>query len=328
MDYEMEKKSNVGKIAGLFIIFLVLGIVMNYFYIVFQDNAMYDMLAVAITVGLTFLLAVIVYVCKRVMVITNRAAAFVWVLIALLIMYYLNWNMFFALWYSRDYGYNTRAFFDFFILMEWTRWVITSPANPVAEFVSDIRYFNSTGTWSWGDGAVWTGTRLAIVWIVEFLIIFVPPLFVAAIDPGVYLPSRNVFADPKQLDYAFEEFDDTELSRINDGYIDTIIEKPLATDRNRMNAVALCIVGEEPTEYIAVYKAQFNGKTGELELGGRRSTVMLTMEKIDELKRGLENKHRPVEVKEPEQSSDTSPEEPSADPLEKPPEENNSDYNF
>ncbi|MCL1862754.1 MAG: hypothetical protein FWF78_04210 [Defluviitaleaceae bacterium] len=288
---DVKRKSNIVGLIALFVILVVLGLALGYLYIALLDIMTSAWLAIIVSLGFGGLLAITVFFVRFCMVITNRLASFFVVLAGLSIVYYLKWSVFFALWFARFNDYDIGMFADFSVLMEWTGLIISYHfAYPVSEFIYDLTFFNYHGTWSW-DGTMVTGVVLGVIWFVEFLIIFVPSLYVAVIEPGVYLESRGVFAEIKLMNYALSSFDENDLTKINEGFIAPIIEKPLATDRNQINAVALCYEKDQLTEYIAIFRATLDDKTGELSTGKRLTTVALSVEKVEELKAEMEKKH-------------------------------------
>jgi hypothetical protein len=294
MEKEFEKKSNFVGLAVMFVVLLAVGVVLNFIYIVFMDNVPYIMLAFFATLGYGGVLAGIVFFARKWFVIRNKIPVIILVVIAFFILYFVQWNMFIALWYARwETGYMLRAVLDFPDYMDWFYWLITYDlSNPIGELISDIRFVNFYGTWGLSEDANITGAPLTIVWIVEFLIMLGLPIIAAVTEPGVYLEEENVYADPTLLNYAFEEFDEYELSRIAEGDIEPITEKTFATapEINPFNVVAICYVKKEPTDYIAIYTGIVDKKTQGLLRQKHITTARLSYEKIEKIKSALEEK--------------------------------------
>ena len=302
---DFEKKSDVLGLIAMFIIFIVFGMVLNYVYIVLQDVIPNLLLAGLAGVGYGFVLLCVVMFLKRILKITSNVPACILIILAMLFIYYMNWTMFIALWIPR-FGfeingelvyYYMRPILDFRMYMDSIWWILTDvPEGRITHLIEDIRFLNEVGTWGTG-GAAWTGARIGIVWVGEFLIMFILPVYAAAVTWGLFLHEKNAWADTRLLPYAFAIFDKQSLTRIEEGDIQAIIEQPLASSSTGIMAVALCYVNEERTEYIAVFNASFD-KKGEMNSGSLQASARLTLEKIDELVKTLEEKYTETNISE------------------------------
>ncbi|MCL2405653.1 MAG: hypothetical protein FWC92_08920 [Defluviitaleaceae bacterium] len=287
---EVKRKSSL---AGLIVLFLALtpiGVVLSYFYIMFQVNA-HDIWANIIAnfaVGL--ILAAVVWVIKRMMRITNDAMSLVVVVISLAITMFVMWNMWFGLMVEVLYLHReVAALADMGSILSATR------ANIVGEnelsFIGQLQYFNERGTWSL-NGYQWYGLRLSAVWAGEMLVLVAFSLMVAYASVGLYLEEKGAWVKEKLMNYGFSAFDDNELDQLASGDIEVVLAKPLETQGEAMNAIAVCYHKGEPTEFIALYKAGWD-RDGSLTKGRHIMTVKLGIDKIDVLDTSLQAIHYP-----------------------------------
>jgi len=299
---EVEKRSNLLGLIILFFVFTLTGILLSFFYVIFQTSATDIWANIIGTFVISGVLAGIAWVIKRLLKITNNAMALLVVAIGIVIVLYVMWSMWFVSMFEFYYG--TGQLFgirDIGTLFAETRaMVFDSP-----EFMNFLRHFNEYGTWTINDNA-WTGAILWVVWAGETLIILSIPLLAAYASAGLFISEIGAWVEERLMNYGFTAFDDHELDRIGMGEIDPILEKPLETRNGSMNAVAVCYHKGEATDFIAVYKAHWD-KEGALSKGRHIMTVNIGAEKIDTLDSGLQAKHYPSMAKKSE-----SPVEPIA----------------
>ena len=133
-----------------------------------------------------------------------------------------------------------------------------------------------------------------VAWL-EVLVIISPALFFACQPSGVYLPNYNRWARIRLLDYGFKPFSDYELEQLSAGETDCFEHKPIdLTGLDRINGVALCYVDKKMTEYIAIFKANWN-RQGYIERGKLLLLTPLTFETIELLQARLYTLHRESE---------------------------------
>ena len=289
---EAARKSNLMGLAVLFVALTPLGVVLSYFYIFFQAN-IHDIWINVIAVFVAgAILAVIVWIIKRLLKITNNIMSVVMTALSLAVIVYVMWNMWLVLMFERFYiGRDMQMLGDLGEFVALTREMIFVNT----EAMDLLRRFNEHGTWYINEN-VWSGAMLYMVWAGEMLIIVALPLLAAYAAAGLYITELGAWVNEKLMNYGFTAFDDHELDRLASGDIDAILEKPLETRNGPMNAVAVCYIKGEPTEFIAVYKATWD-KDGGLSKGRHIMTVQLGLEKIDALDAGLQAKHYPAPIK-------------------------------
>jgi len=289
---EAEKRSNLLGLIMLFIIFTPLGIVLSYFYIFFQANIHYLWLNIIAVIVVGGILAAIVFIIKRIFKITNNIMSVIVVAISLAIIVFVMWNMWFVLMFERFVlERDMHVFSDLGEFVSLTREMIF--VDP--EFMNFLRLFNEYGTWHINYNT-WTGAMLAIVWVAELLGVVVLPLLAAYAAAGLFITELNAWVEERLMNFGFSAFDDYELDRLASGDINVILEKSLETRNGQMNAVAVCYHNDEPTDYIAVYRAHWD-KEGALAKGRHIMTVQLGQEKIDTLDAALQAKHFPTPEK-------------------------------
>ena len=310
---EAEKRSNFLGLILLFVIFTPLGIVLSYFYVMFQSN-IHDIWAnIIATFVMGGVLAVIVWILKRMLKVTNNAMAFAVITVSMIIVMYLMWSMWITLIYERFiFEREFRVFGDIGEFIAATRVLIFNHHSPgrIAEFTADLRFINENGTWHINNN-VWTGLRLGAVWVGETVVIAGLPLIAAFAAAGLFIAELNAWVEERLMNFGFAAFDDYELDRIASGDIDAIIEKPLEARNGPMNAIAVCYLKDEPTDFIAIYKASWD-KEGALSKGRHIMTVQLGQEKIDALDSGLQAKHFPTPT--PKAASTETTPDPQAQP--------------
>jgi len=286
---EAKKKSNLLGLIVLFVVFTIIGIAISYFYIMFQVNAHDIWLNIIANFVFGLALAATVWIIKRLMRITNDVMSFVLVVLSLAVIMYVMWNMWFVLMLEMLYRFrDVEVLSDAGRILSYTREMLGESGY----FIGRLRYFNERGTWSL-NGNQWSGLILAAVWAGEMLVMAVFPLMAAYASVGLYLAEQGAWVQEKLMNYGFSAFDDYELDRLASGDIDVILEKPLETRGEAMNAVAVCYHRGEPTEFIALYKADWD-RDGTLSKGRHIMTVKLGIEKIDALDVGLQAVHYPT----------------------------------
>ena len=285
---EAESRSNILGLIVLFAVFTFLGIVLSYFYLLAQVNIHRFWGHIIAVFAMGAVLALIVWLVKRLMKITNNVMSLIVIIISLVIVIYVMWGMWFALMIEMLYfRVDVRVFASMGSLVERARGIIFNPS----EFFEHLGYFNRRGTWSF-DGNQFNGLPLGLLWASEVLVIIVFPITTAYAAAGLYLTELNAWVQERLMNYGFSAFDDYELDRIASGDIDTILEKPLESQGGPMNAVAVCYHKNEPTEFVAIYKAYWD-KNGVLSKGRHIMTIKLDPEKIDALDAGLQAAHFP-----------------------------------
>jgi len=285
---EVGKRSNLLGLLILFAVYTALGVLLGFFYVIFQTrvhDVWGNVIAVAVFAGL---LGGVAWIVKRLCKITNNAMAMILVAIGTAIVLYVVWTMWIVVIFELFYrsGENLGVGDIGFVLSEVRYMTFVNQ-----EFVRFIRHFNDTGTWTI-DGDVWYGAILWAVWGVETIVIAVIPIIAALSSAGLYIAEVGGWVDERLMNYGFVAFDDYELESIGAGDINAIIEKPLEIRNSTMNAVAVCYHKGEPTDYIAIYKAHWD-KEGALSKGKHIMTVQLGAEKIDTLDAALQAKHFP-----------------------------------
>jgi hypothetical protein len=308
---DTEKRTSFGGLIGLLLIFTLFGFVLSWLYLGLVDVVPYIWPIILITAFFGMALAHAVRFLKKNFKITSAVGPLIMVIVGLLLINFMRWQMFFAIWYTR---YTFDEFYWWFEIaylrplwqipefLDAVAWIFAFPFDPannttlLGEFVSDLIWFNEVGTWGLGQD-VWTGTMLTLVWIAELLIICVPAIIAAVTPVGVFLHNKGTWADPVYLTYEFEEFTDEELDRLARGEIEIVINKPTVSmiHKGRVSKVAICYLGSEPTEYIAVVRAKAGKGTddkGKLS-GGHRllRSIRLSHEKVAELQQKLSEKH-------------------------------------
>ena len=263
---EIEKRSNVVGLILLFVTLSIVGSILALFYIAFQDWVPNLWVAAGAGVAFGFVLAWIVKTCKKQFKITSTVGCVVVVCLALFIIHYLKWNMFFSLWWYRiiywEHGldlphmfHDFGGFLDQFIAI--TAWHITD----VGEFINDFRIFNEAGTWTtdfafdfYARGENVHGPVLTVIWLAEFLIISIIPIVAAAKSAGIFLASMDSWARASFHPYDFTVFTEEELDRISQGETNIIINKPLVSYGGLRHNVADLYVGTQMTDYIGIFQ--------------------------------------------------------------------------
>ena len=286
---EAESRSNFLGLFVLFAVVTIVGTVLGYVYIIFQVNIHDIWLNMIAVFVFGLFLALVVWLVKRLLKITNNVMSVVVVFIGLALAMYLMWGMWFALMYETLYRRvpEVGVFLSLGDVTRGARAIIMEPS----QFLDDLLYYNRRGTWSVNDNQ-WTGLPLAFVWIMEVFVNVVPALLVASTAAGLYLIELNAWVKERLMNYGFTAFEAYELDQIAAGNIDVILEKPLEAHGGPMHAVAVCYLKGEPTEFIALYKADWD-KEGALVKGRHVMTVRLGLEKIDALDAGLQAIHYP-----------------------------------
>ncbi|MCL2378500.1 MAG: hypothetical protein FWC77_05160 [Defluviitaleaceae bacterium] len=302
---EAIRRNNLLGLIVLFVVLTPVGVILSYFYIMFQINAHAVWINIIANFVFGILLFVLVWVIKRLMRVTNDFMSLFVVIISLAIIVFVMWNMWFALMVEILYHpiNNISVFSDMWHMLRTTSDIIFGSGSiasqlrvhhiaPEGNFTEMLRYFNARGTWSL-NGGQWTGLMLAAVWAGELLVIAVFPIMVAYSSVGLYLAEQGAWVQEKLMNYGFSAFDDDELDQLASGDIDVILQKPLESQGEPMHAIAVCYHKGEPTEFIAIYKAGWD-RDGTLAKGRHIMTVKLGVEQIDALDAGLQAKHYPT----------------------------------
>lgn len=290
---EAQGRNNILGLINLFGIFTILGVLLSFFYVIFQTTVQElwaNVLAVFVMGGV---LAGIAWLTKRLAKITNNFMSLVVITLAMIIVLYVMWNMWFAVGfdyisYREGVLDSPRGLSNFGAVIAGTRAMITGDYT----FTYLLRGFNDRIALYIGDTAVNNVIRGAI-WGSETLILVIFPLMAAYATVGLFITELNSWVSERLMNYGFSAFDDYELDQIAAGDIEAIIEKPLEARSGAMSAVAVCYHKGEPTDFIAVYNAAWD-KEGVLSKGRHIMTVRLGADKIDELDAGLQAKHYPV----------------------------------
>ncbi|MCL2203480.1 MAG: hypothetical protein FWB88_06040 [Defluviitaleaceae bacterium] len=139
------------------------------------------------------------------------------------------------------------------------------------------------------------GLAMQAIWALEAAAIALPPLYMALRRAGIYLPGYNRWAQVRLMDYGFKPFTDTELDRLAAGETEIFMKKPIdLTGLNRIHAVGLCYVDKRLTEYLAVFKANWD-RQGNMEKGPLLLLAAMPIEKIEDLQGVLYEIHRESE---------------------------------
>jgi len=256
------------------------------------------------------ILAGVVWLAKRLLKITTISIPVVIISVGMLIVLFYVWSMWFALWRLRlvdpvpahEYELwglilqpayeSVRVFLDFGTYMSSLRVVLFTQHRPIISgFMENLRYYVARGTWGFND-TWWSGWMLAATWLAEALVIAVLPIIAALSSSGLYLQELDAWVKPKFMNFGFSAFDDHELDKIASGDINVIINKPLEHLNGLMHAVAVCYHKGEPTDFIAIYQAQWD-KHGVLDKNRHEMTIKLGAERIDALDTGLHAVHYP-----------------------------------
>jgi len=308
---EAANKNNLLGILVLFVVFTTLGILLSFFYVILQTTSENIWINIFSPFILSGVLAGIAWLCKRFLKITSDVLSLIVVAVGMIIILFVMWNMWFGA--SLDHAeylhhFGTldypRTFGDIGIIFSNTRETIFNEYS----FLDTLREFSQQSTWRINE-EFWSGPVLWTVWGTETLILLAFPLLAAYASAGIYILELGVWVKERLMNYGFTAFEAFELDRISMGEIEPILEKPLETKNGPMNAVAVCYYKGEPTDFIAVYKAQWDNE-GVLSKSRHIMTVNLGAEKIDALDAGLQAKHYPDVAKKEE----SQPEEESIAP--------------
>ncbi|MCL2501257.1 MAG: hypothetical protein FWE90_13120 [Defluviitaleaceae bacterium] len=137
---------------------------------------------------------------------------------------------------------------------------------------------------------------MRMIGAVEAAVIAIPPVFMGFRRAGVFLPRYNRWADLRLMDYGFIPFSDRELDKLAMGNVEEVfLRKHIdLTGLKSIHAVALCYADNRLTEYLAVFKADWN-KRGRMEKGSLLLLAVLTVEQIEDLQALLYEIHREAE---------------------------------
>ena len=310
---------NIIGLLILFVVFTAAGTVLAYVYLGAIDFIAYIYPNVLIAAGYGVVMFFLVFATKKMFKITNNAGAIIVIILGIVIINYFKWQIYFGVWYTRFTGQDL-SFIEIRYVLDALRQMILYPfehnINPVTEFFRDLRFFNSMGTWTFGEDAnAVTGIWLGLIWSAEFIIMFGASIIAAATTVGILLPGYGKLASPKYLLYNFVPFTGEQtdsLAAYKD--INVILSQPLAgansvlsTDKDGIvsvvrdfdddtGVIAHLHVNDQPTEYILISKINAKSWT-QGDLAGKWSApIPLGMEAIENLKEELAKLHDVPEV--------------------------------
>jgi len=354
MDTVVEKKPlDLFASLLLFLIVSVLGTALTWLYLGLMDVVPYIIVCIIIAVVYGGIMFGVVFWLKKTLRISNTVMAVIATLLAVIVINYFKWQIFFGVWYARVEGFDL-SFFNLPYVIGELLYTIQYPyahgLNPVGVFLNDFRLFLDFGTWGLSDSGNVRGVLLGIVWAGEFVIIFGLAIAGAIASVGILLPGTRQWAQPLYLVYNFETLESFQIERLAEyKEIDIILNQPLAgtnseASTNEQGTVILSRYisgattvsniahlhsGDTPTDYIMVSEtktSQVNIMQGQ-KTGKSSAPIYLGLEKIEELKQALRSKHLQEPVTAPKndkvdematsdidlQFTDTCPGEPTSD---------------
>jgi len=249
---------------------------------------------------LAFVFYITTKTCMSAFKLSGGAGVIFTVILALLVIHFLKWNMFFTLWWWRiwhwNYGFELYSMFtDFAGYLSYFGYITLWHLFDWTEFLSDFMFFNYYGTWATADtyarGENVRGISLALIWIGEFFLLSIPPIVIAATGKakGVFIEGVDIWAMPSRMPFRFHTFSNEEMDAIEYGDINIIINRPLAGSYEpNCVVVADLYAGSELTDYIAIFKANDNDSS----IGNHIRTIRLGRDKIRELDEKLRLTHR------------------------------------
>jgi hypothetical protein len=252
----------VGLLA-LFFLYVLAGILLSFAYSVYMER-MENLAGLAIApVFFGAMLGGAVFGLKRFFKIVFDLPALIMIIGGSTAVYFMMWG-----------GFPLRGEAEFLALAEWE----------MPEILAEI-----IGEWELPVIA------MRLLGILEAAAIALPPVYMAFKRTGVYLPRPNRWADVRLMDYGFIPFTDRELDKLAVGNTDIFMRKPIdLTGLERIHGVALCYVDNRLTEYLAVFKADWN-RQGYIEKGQLLLLIALTVEQIEALQAALYEIHRESE---------------------------------
>jgi len=327
MNDTMEQKPlNLGKLLVYFVAFTIAGSALAYIYLGAIDMIPFIQanffIAIGYGAGLYFVIARL----KKWLKITNNKGATLFTVLGIIIINYLKWQTFFAVWYTRGMGFDI-SYFNVHYVLDALEWIIHYPfahgLNPVIEFFRDLSSFNYYGTWYLFDRPL-RGVVLGIIWVIQFIILFGPPLMSAWEPVGIMLNGQ--WSRPRYQLYNFEPFADEQIERLAD-FLDTkiILEQPLAGNNSKLAAdehgityahtdeeiigkislVAQLYAGDTPTDYIVISTGTVLPKRAAGDMFGKPSKpIQLGAEKITELMDALMTLHGETDEDDVDNDSD------------------------
>jgi len=328
-DVTQKKPLNIGGLIVLFLLLSLVGTGLAWLYLALIDTVMNIWVNIFIAVGYGVIMYFVAFYTKKILKISNNIGAVIVAILAVVVINYFKWQMYFGVWYTRDMGVEL-SFFNLPYVLEALEFMVRYPfiqgINPVSEFFSDLMIFNESGNWTiFGGTDAVTGIPLAIVWLLEFAILFGVLVLGAAAKIGILLPGTREWASPLYLVYNFQAFDDYQLERIA-SYQETevITNQPLAganseistdehgnvflrkyiTGGGAVSHVAHLHTGTTPTDYIMISetKASQVSMTQGQVAGKSSAPINLGLEKIEELKVALKKLHVKEPVAPPQES--------------------------
>ena len=320
-DVMQKKPLNIVGLIAMFVLLSLAGTVLAWLYLALIDTVMNIWVNFFIAAGYGGIMYFLAYVIKKGFKISNNVGAVIVAILAIVVINYFKWQMYFGVWFYRDHGIDV-SFFNVPYVLEaleiMVRYPFTEGLNPLAVFFADLLEFNRTGNWGVFDFDVITGIPLAIVWLGEFAVLFGALVLGAATTIGILLPGTREWASPLYLVYNFQPFDDYQLERLKSYQeTDVITNQPLAganseistdehgnvslrkyiTGGGTVSHVAHLHAGDRPTDYILISEtkaSQVSMSQGTVT-GKTSAPINLGLEKIEVLKEALRKLH----VKEP-----------------------------
>lgn len=253
-------------LAALFFLYILAGVILSFIYSFWMGHI--SNLAARIFAPVFFggLMGGTVFGLKRFFKITLNIPAFPVVLVGSMAVYFLMWGEF-----------PLRGVIELSIIDEWEMPDIVMRVLGGRDLSAIVVY---------------------MLGALEAAVILVPPLYMAFRRSGIYLHRYNRWANVRLLDYGFIPFSDYELDKLAVGDTGVFLHKPIdLTGLKRIHVVALCYVNNQLTEYLAVFKGDWN-KQGYMEKGPLLLLTTLTVEKIEGLQGILYEIHRESEFAE------------------------------
>jgi hypothetical protein len=257
--YETEKKGNIAGLLMMFVCLVLVGTLLAYIYVGLLDVVMHIYVNPVIIIAYGFILAFLVIKLKRIFKITGKVGSIIVVVLALAVINFMIWAMFFGMWDARYSGFELNPFLDMGDFFEALRLMLVAVLSNPSMLVEEFRFFNELGTWAYNDNMV-TGGILAALWGVEFLLINVLSLVAAVTSVGFFLYEKNAWATPVFYGYRFRKIDNAVLERIEIGTEDllTVLEaaliKPDAIYAGEEYGLAVMHHEEQKTDYTGIYR--------------------------------------------------------------------------
>jgi hypothetical protein len=288
MEREYRGRLNLLGALAVFVVLTPVLLLMNAAYILIVAFLPSIYLCIVATVAFGFIIAKLIKTLFKVFKVSNRFVGLIFVLAALAIGIYFKWCFwlgYFGMFFSVE---NLNIFSDMGSIIDIALYYIKAPSD--AFF--DILYYNEYGTWTYENISV-TGIPLTIVWIAEFLIMNVPPLYACFESNMVFIPEYNAWATPAYAPVIYDRFDDYELEALAALNFHPIVEKPpsLRPSGKKTYRLAFLTVKGAFTGYAAVYKLTRVNNTLTGKIQGR--PIFIGEEQCGKLDALLNEKHAP-----------------------------------